>query len=145
MSGPTKVRPVSSDFWKVPLNNGLSRSDHIFHVRKCFAQKAGALKRMKYLPVKTLQTLRFWRLWDLFQDIISQCTLLYLFWGNCSTARLPSQTTRGDKYNWQPTKRERLPITDNKISTDNWHGPTKYTDGCIQKQEKILSWFDMCL
>ena len=59
MSGPTKVRPVSSDFWKVPLNNGLSRSDHIFHVRKCFTQKAGALKRMKYLPVKTLQEIYF--------------------------------------------------------------------------------------
>ena len=59
MSGPTKVRPVSSDFWKEPLNNGLSRSDHIFHVRKCFAQKAGALKRMKYLPVKTLQEIYF--------------------------------------------------------------------------------------
>ena len=31
--------------------HGLSTSQ----VRKCFAQKVGALKRMKYLPVKTLQ------------------------------------------------------------------------------------------
>ena len=54
MSGPTMVRPANSDFWKAPLDNGLSLSDHIFHVRKCFAQKAGALKRMKYLSVQTL-------------------------------------------------------------------------------------------
>ena len=45
----------SSTCLGVKLDNRLSWPDHTSQVRKCFAQKVGALKRMKYLPVETLQ------------------------------------------------------------------------------------------
>ena len=71
----------SSTCLGVKLDNKLSWSDHIFHVRKCFAQKVGALKRMKYLPVKTLQEIYF-------KTIILSATYCILIWGKCSTALL---------------------------------------------------------
>ena len=42
-------------FLKALLDNRLSWSKHIFHVRKNFMQKVDVLKRMKYLFVKTLE------------------------------------------------------------------------------------------
>ena len=71
----------SSTCLGVKLDNRRSRSDHISYVRKCFSQKVGALKRKKYLPVKTLQEIYF-------KTIILSVTYCILIWGNCSTALL---------------------------------------------------------
>ena len=43
----------------INLDNKLSWSNHIFYVKKNFMNKVGALKRMKYLPVKTLAEIYF--------------------------------------------------------------------------------------
>ena len=47
--------------------------------RKAFAQKVKAMKRLKYLPVKTLQEICF-------KTIVLSPTYCILIWGNCSTA-----------------------------------------------------------
>ena len=41
------------------FNNKLSWPNHIFDVKTNFMNKVGALKRMKYLPVKTLAEIYF--------------------------------------------------------------------------------------
>ena len=63
----------SSTCLGVKLDNKLLWSDHIFHVRKCFAQKVGALKRV---PSRE----NFAR--DLFQDNNFECYLLHFNLGN---------------------------------------------------------------
>ena len=60
------------------LDNKLYWSNHIFHVKKIFMCKVGALKRMNYLSVKTLAEIYF-------KTIIPSVTYGNLAWGNIST------------------------------------------------------------
>ena len=71
----------SSTCLGISLDNKLSWSNHIFHVKKNFLNKVGALKRMKYLPVKTLAEIYF-------KTIIPSVTYGILSWGNCSMTLL---------------------------------------------------------
>ena len=50
---------------------------HVDHVKKSFAKKVGALKRMKKLPVKVLEEIYF-------RSIVSAVTYGMVVWGNCS-------------------------------------------------------------
>ena len=50
---------------------------HVDHVKKSFAKKVGALKRMKKLPVKVLEEIYF-------KSIVSAVTHGIVVWGNCS-------------------------------------------------------------
>ena len=86
----------SSTCLGLKLDNRRSWSDHICHVTKCFAQKFGALKRMTYLPVRTLQEIYF-------KTIILSVTYFILSWGNCSTAvlsHLDSVHSRAARIIW---------------------------------------------
>ena len=67
----------------VKLDCRLSWSEHVFQVKKSFVQKVKAMKRIKYLLVKTLQEIYF-------QTIIPSLTYCILIWGNCSTALFSS-------------------------------------------------------
>ena len=49
---------------------------HVDHVKKSFAQKVGALKRMKKLPVKVLKEIYF-------KSILPAVTYGIVMWGNC--------------------------------------------------------------
>ena len=62
----------------VKLDNRRSWSDPVSYIRKCFSQKIGALKRMNYLPVKTLQEIYL-------KTIIRNVTYCTSIWGNCAT------------------------------------------------------------
>ena len=68
----------------VKLNDcTLSWSEHVSQARKFFVQKVKAIKRMKHLPLKTLQVIYF-------KAIFPSITYSILIWGNCSTAPFSS-------------------------------------------------------
>ena len=73
----------SSTCLGMKLNCRLSWSEHFSQFRESFVHKVKAMKRMKYLPVKTLQEIYF-------KTVIPSLTYCILIWGNCSTALFSS-------------------------------------------------------
>lgn len=67
------------------IDNCLSWSKHICHIKKHFSQKVGALKRMRQLPPKVLEEIYF-------KSIIPAVIYGIVVWGNCSSAMLNSLT-----------------------------------------------------
>ena len=65
------------------IDNCLSWSKHICHIKKLFSQKVGALKRMRQLPPKIFEEIYF-------KSIIPAVIYCILVWGNCSSALLNS-------------------------------------------------------
>ena len=63
------------------IDNRLTRAMHVDHVKKSFAQKVGALKRMKKLPVEVLEKIYF-------RSIVPAVTYGIVVWGNCSSSIL---------------------------------------------------------
>ena len=65
------------------IDNCLSWSKHICHIKKHFSQKVGALKRMRQLPPKVLEEIYF-------KSIIPAVIYGIVVWGNCSSPMLNS-------------------------------------------------------
>ena len=59
------------------IDNRLTWAMHVDHVKKSFAQKVGALKRMKKLPVKVLEEIYF-------KSIVPAVSYGIVVWGNCN-------------------------------------------------------------
>ena len=81
---------------------------NVDHVKKSFAQKVGALKRMKKLPVKVLEEIYF-------KSIVPAVSYGIVVWGNCNysimeslnpiharAARVIHQDNSLEKLNWLP-------------------------------------------
>ena len=76
-------------------------SQHVSQVRKPLVLKVKAMKRMKYLPVKTLQEIYF-------KTIIPSLTYCILIWGNCSTALFSS-------LDWIHSRAARIILTSTRL------------------------------
>lgn len=90
------------------IDNRLTWAMHVDHVKKSFAQKVGALKRMKKLPVKVLEEIYF-------KSIVPAVSYGIVVWGNCNysimeslnpiharAARVIHQDKSLEKLNWLP-------------------------------------------
>ena len=90
------------------IDNRLTWAMHVDHVKKSFAQKVGALKRMKKLPVKVLEEIYF-------KSIVPAVLYGIVVWGNCNysimeslnpiharAARVIHQDKSLEKLNWLP-------------------------------------------
>ena len=65
------------------IDNRLTWATHVHRVKKSFAQKVGALKRMKKLPIKVLKEICF-------KSILPAVTHGIVLWGNCSSSIMDS-------------------------------------------------------
>ena len=65
------------------IDNCLSWSQHICHIKKHFSRNVGALKRTRQLPPKVLEEIYF-------KSIIPAVIYGIVVWGNCSSAMLNS-------------------------------------------------------
>ena len=92
----------------VVIDNRLTWSMHVDHVKKSFAQKVGALRRMKRLPAKVLDEIYF-------KSIIPAITYGIIVWGDCSStimetlnpiharaARIVHHQGKPQQSNWLP-------------------------------------------
>ena len=89
------------------IDNRLTWATHVHHVKKSFAQKVGALKRMKKLPVKVLEEIYF-------KSILPSATYGTVVWGNCSSSIMDSLNPV------QATGATRVIYQDESLAKTNW-------------------------
>lgn len=106
------------------IDNCLSWSKHICHIKKLFSQKVGALKRMRQLPPKVLEEIYF-------KSIIPAVIYCILVWGNCSSALLNSLNPIHDRA-------ARLIHDQDDLQSLNWL-PLSY----FYKRRLLLFMFDV--
>ena len=106
------------------IDNCLSWSKHICHIKKLFSQKVGALKRMRQLPPKVLEEIYF-------KSIIPAMIYCILVWGKCSSALLNSLNPIHDRA-------ARLIHNQDDLQSLNWL-PLSY----FYKRRLLLFMFDV--
>ena len=106
------------------IDNCLSWSKHICHIKKLFSQKVGALKRMRQLPPKVLEEIYF-------KSIIPAVIYCILVWGKCSSALLNSLNPIHDRA-------ARLIHNQDDLQSLNWL-PLSY----FYKRRLLLFMFDV--
>ena len=106
------------------IDNCLSWSKHICHIKKRFSQKVGALKRMRQLPPKVLEEIYF-------KSIIPAVIYGIDVWGNCSSAMLNSLNPIHDRV-------ARLIHDQDDLQSLNWL-PLSY----FYKRRLLLFMFDV--
>ena len=106
------------------IDNCLSWSKHVCHIKKHFSQKVGALKRMRQLPPKVLEEIYF-------KSIIPAVIYGIVVWGNCSSAMLNSLNPIHDRA-------ARLIHDQDDLQSLNWL-PLSY----FYKRRLLLFMFDV--
>ena len=106
------------------IDNRLTWAVHVDHVKKSFAQKVGALKGMKKLPVKVLEEIYC-------KSIVPAVTYGIVVWGNCSSSIM-------DSLNPVQARAARVIYQDKSLTKLNWL-PISY----IYKRRLLLLMHDV--